>query len=236
MTVRPGRPPAPFVKRNPQKNFFKKYLTFCAARAIIITVIGGTKVNPKYRKEVNKNMEIFKNELELIKDEKLRAFTDFYLSNCVPNYFWEIGASASGKYHPPFSQGEGGLVRHTKAVVYFCDELMRMSQWAYMTDRRKDYAIMACILHDTVKYGFLDTVDKNEYRNHAKNAASNIEAVWEDYFNTPAPYELIQAVASHMGQWSTERDDRPFTPVDRLVHMADYIASRRMISNLEIFG
>ena len=83
-------------------------------------------------------MEIFKNELELIKDEKLRAFIDFYLSNRVPSYFWEIGASASGKYHPPFSQGNGGLVRHTKAVVYFCDELMRMSQWAYMTDRRKD--------------------------------------------------------------------------------------------------
>ena len=114
-------------------------------------------------------MENFKNELELIKDEKLRAFTEFYLSNRVPSYFWEIGASASGKYHPPFSQGNGGLVRHTKAVVYFCDE-------------------------------------------------------------------LIQAVASHMGQWSTERDDRPFTPVDRLVHMADYIASRPMISNLEIFG
>lgn len=51
-------------------------------------------------------MEIFKNELELIKDEKLRAFTDFYLSNRVPSYFWEIGASSSGKYHPPFSQGK----------------------------------------------------------------------------------------------------------------------------------
>ena len=47
-------------------------------------------------------MEIFKNELELIKDEKLRTFTDFYLSNRVPSYFWEIGASSSGKYHPPF--------------------------------------------------------------------------------------------------------------------------------------
>lgn len=46
-------------------------------------------------------MENFKNELELIKDEKLRAFTDFYLNNRVPSYFWEIGASASGKYHPP---------------------------------------------------------------------------------------------------------------------------------------
>lgn len=32
-------------------------------------------------------MEIFKNELELIKDEKLRTFTDFYLSNRVPSYW-----------------------------------------------------------------------------------------------------------------------------------------------------
>lgn len=35
-------------------------------------------------------MEIFKNELELIKDEKLRAFTDFYLSNRVPSYFGRL--------------------------------------------------------------------------------------------------------------------------------------------------
>ena len=49
-------------------------------------------------------MEIFKNELELIKDEKLRTFTDFYLSNCFPSYIWEIGATASVKHHTPFSQ------------------------------------------------------------------------------------------------------------------------------------
>jgi hypothetical protein len=32
-----------------------------------------------------------------------------------------------------------------------------------------------------------------------------------------------------MGQWSTEKEDRPFTSVDRCVHMADYIASRNFI-------
>ena len=187
-------------------------------------------------------MEIFKNELELIKDERLRAFTDFYLSNCVPSYFWEIGASSSGKYHPPFSQGKGGLVRHTKAVVYFCDELMRMSQWAYMTDRRKDYAIMACILHDTVKYGFGDTINKDEYRNHARNAADNIESAWKDYFNEPAPYELIQAVASHMGKWTTSKYSnivlpRPKTDIQKCVHLCDYLASRKhLIFDFDVYA
>ena len=37
------------------KIFFKKYLTARPIHAIIITVIGGTMVNPKCRKEVNKN-------------------------------------------------------------------------------------------------------------------------------------------------------------------------------------
>ena len=34
------------------------------------------------------------------------------------------------------------------------------------------------------------------------------------------------AIRSHMGQWVEERDERPFTNIDRLVHMADYMASR----------
>lgn len=53
MGARPGRPPAAFYQKVLQK-FFKKYLTPRRIHAIIITVIGGTMVNPKYRKEVNK--------------------------------------------------------------------------------------------------------------------------------------------------------------------------------------
>ena len=32
-----------------------------------------------------------------------------------------------------------------------------------------------------------------------------------------------------MGQWSTDKEDRPFTQIDRCVHMADYMASRSFI-------
>lgn len=54
MGARPGRPFAAFCQKNSAKIFFKKYLTARPIHAIIITVIGGTMVNPKYRKEVNK--------------------------------------------------------------------------------------------------------------------------------------------------------------------------------------
>jgi len=37
------------------------------------------------------------------------------------------------------------------------------------------------------------------------------------------------AIKSHMGQWEKIKANRPFTNLDRLVHMADYIASRSFI-------
>ena len=174
-----------------------------------------------------KKSEHFARELNLIVDEELRMVTKAYLDECVPTYFWEDGASSSGKYHPQFSQGQGGLVRHTKAVVMFAEELLKMSTYAYMKDAYKDYAIAACIVHDTAKYGMTE-FSKAEYKNHARNAA-----IAFNNFAKECDYNvseiLLNAIVAHMGQWSTEKEDRPFTNVDRLVHMADYIASRSFI-------
>lgn len=174
-----------------------------------------------------KKSEHFTRELNLIVDEELRMVTKAYLDECVPTYFWEDGASSSGKYHPQFSQGQGGLVRHTKAVVMFAEELLKMSTYAYMKDAYKDYAIAACIVHDTAKYGMTE-FSKAEYKNHARNAA-----IAFNNFAKECDYNvseiLLNAIVAHMGQWSTEKEDRPFTNVDRLVHMADYIASRSFI-------
>ena len=180
-----------------------------------------------------KNIKLFERELSLIVDEDLRMAVKGYLIDRVPDYFWTDGASSSGKYHPKMSQGVGGLVRHTKAVVMFAEELLRMSSYAYMKEEYKDFVIVACIIHDTVKYG-LDGFDKTEYKNHAKNAAT----AFRDYclvtgYGEPH-FLLLNAVRSHMGQWSTEKEDRPFTNVDRCVHMADYMASRPFIDIPEI--
>lgn len=173
----------------------------------------------------------FEREITLIKNEDYQGFIKDYLDYYVPKYFWEIGASSSGKYHPQFSQGEGGLVRHTKAVVLFAEELLRMSSYMYMSEEHKDYVIMACIVHDTCKYG-IEEFNKEEYKDHAKNASFNVAECWKDYFEmceNEKPSEFfLSAIKCHMGQWS-EREDRPFTNIDRCVHMADYMASRNFI-------
>ena len=175
-----------------------------------------------------RNIKLFEREINLIVDEELRMAVKSYMDEETPDYFWTDGASSSGKYHPQFAQGEGGLVRHTKAVVMFAEELLRMSSYAYMKEEYKDYVIAACILHDTAKYG-VGEYDKSEYKNHATNAAK----AFADYAYWTVDYKpsefLLNAIASHMGQWSTEKEDRPFTNIDRCVHMADYMASRSFI-------
>lgn len=173
--------------------------------------------------------EFFKREISLIENERLRNFTEWYFENRVGAWFWESGASSSGKYHPQFSQGEGGLVRHTRAVAMFCEELLRLSTYAYMKPIFKDYARVACLLHDTCKYGTNDAEDKSCYSQHGALAAKAVYDAWFDFFGEGAPELLTMAITAHMGQWTQEREDRPFTNIDRLVHLADYIASRPFI-------
>jgi HD superfamily phosphohydrolase YqeK len=176
-------------------------------------------------------MKLFERELALIKSESLRRAVYDYMNDpdYVPDYFWTDGASASGKFHPKFSHGIGGLVRHTKAVVMFAEELLRMSSYAYMREEYKDFVIAACIIHDTVKYGFDEEIDKSAYADHASNAAQSFKEFCFHNTQYEPHYLLLQAVRSHMGQWSTDKEDRPFTSVDRCVHMADYMASRSFI-------
>ena len=178
-----------------------------------------------------KTIKLFERELSLIKSESLRRAVYDYMndSDYVPDYFWTDGASASGKFHPKFSHGIGGLVRHTKAVVMFAEELLRMSSYAYMREEYKDFVIAACIIHDTVKYGFDEEIDKSAYAEHASNAAQSFKEFCFHNTQYEPHYLLLQAVRSHMGQWSTDKEDRPFTSVDRCVHMADYMASRSFI-------
>ena len=173
-----------------------------------------------------KYSQFFEREILNIESEDLRDFVRYFFDERVGAWFWESGASSSGKYHPKFSQGEGGLVRHTRAVAMVCEELLRMSSYAYMNAEYKDFARVACLLHDTFKYGDGDTENKECYTQHGKLAADAVASAWQTFFNAPCSAFLYHAILSHMGQWVENKEDRPFTNLDRLVHLADYIASR----------
>lgn len=170
--------------------------------------------------------KLFEREILLIESEDLRDFVRWFFDNCVGKWFWTSGASSSGKYHPVFAQGEGGLVRHTRSVALICEELLRMNSYGYMRDDYKDFARVACLLHDVCKYGTGDEIDKACYPTHGELAAQMVAVAWKEFFNDSAPELLLMAIKSHMGQWVENKDDRPFTQIDRLVHLSDYIASR----------
>lgn len=168
--------------------------------------------------------DVFEKEIEYIQNEDYRDFVRWFFDEKVGDWFWTSGASSSGKYHPIFAQGDGGLVRHTRSVAMVCWELMRMNTYAYMKDDYKDFAIMACLLHDVCKYGVGNEIHKEAYKHHGKFAAEKVSLAWYEFFGGKMMPELLyMAIASHMGQWG---EDKPFTNLDRLVHLSDYIASR----------
>ena len=70
------------------------------------------------------NYTIFNDELNLIKNERLKE-SCIELLKLLPDYFYHVEASSSGKYHPAFALGEGGLVRHTKVAVKMADEIIK---------------------------------------------------------------------------------------------------------------
>ena len=101
----------------------------------------------------------FKKELSYIKDERYRKNAEI-LVILLPDYFFEVAASSTGKYHPLFSLGEGGLLRHTKAAVRIAYEMFQdESITATFSSKEKDMMIIALMLHDGLKHG----LEKSQY-------------------------------------------------------------------------
>ena len=67
----------------------------------------------------------FEKELELIHNDQIRNTTSKILCH-MPAWFMKEGASSTGKYHPQYAQGEGGLYRHTCAAVKIFADLIEL--------------------------------------------------------------------------------------------------------------
>lgn len=171
---------------------------------------------------------MFEEELGTIKSDEIRKITARLL-NGAPKYFWHVAASSSGKYHPAYALGEGGLVRHVKAAVKFANHLFVINNF---TDKEQDYIISALLLHDILKHGSEGDEGRTVFE-HPILAAEYIRA------NTSGEYaEVVPTlVATHMGQWNTSKYSSvvlqvPTTKLQKFVHECDYLASRKDIEVL----
>lgn len=149
-----------------------------------------------------------------------------------------MAASSTGKYHPPYALGKGGLVRHTKAAVRFAHDILtlEMSQ-LFFTQREKDLIIVGLILHDGLKHGL--PMSKFTIATHPlavcewlkENVVYTVsQELTDDDMNL-----LILAISTHMGEWNTDYKSKqvilpkPVSKMQCFVHMCDYLASRKHI-------
>ena len=181
-------------------------------------------------------LKLFKKELKLIKDKNIRKFTCKILIK-LPDYFFIIPASSTGKYHPKHCLGKGGLVRHVKAAVKIANIMFRDECTAPFNDIEKDIIISSLILHDGIKNGLNGSQWTDEQ--HPNLIAEFIKENYDETLDKEIIDKIIGCVRSHSGPWNLNKSGvemfpRPESTMEQFVHLADYISSRREITiNLE---
>jgi len=156
-------------------------------------------------------------ELSAIEDPSIRLFATKALER-VPDYFWHVPASASGRFHPLDTLGEGGLVLHTKRVVYLAVEIAKVFK---IEGVKLDVLRAAALLHDSFKNGLADNGQTSEdhpliVRHQLKELASETT-----YFD-----EIMTAIECHQGLWGPQPLRMPKKPLEWALHIADFVASR----------
>ena len=180
------------------------------------------------------NINYFQKEFSYIKSDEYK--NDYkVLVDLLPDYFFKVAASSTGKYHPAFSLGDGGLLRHTKVAVRIGYELLSDPCIGdKYTSREKDLMLIALTMHDGVKHGIPE--EKYTRADHPLLASKLIKENRDKLAMKDEDVEFIcSVIESHMGPWNTH----PYTkeeilpiPKDKyqnFVHMCDYLASRKFL-------
>ena len=191
---------------------------------------------------------LFEKELSYIHDSHLEAFAEVCLMD-APEYFFHIPASSTGKYHPQYAMGEGGLVRHVKAAIGIFHELCKADIDMYYyheyyllgdklssidRDQLQDEVLIALLLHDIMKHGYAEGHTIHE---HPLYAAQFFEHEAKEYGLSPSVTQRISSmIASHMGKWNLSQYSSIALPTpesglwgNKLVHLCDYLASRKCL-------
>lgn len=179
-------------------------------------------------------LDYFKVELNYIKDKRVLDSCK-YIINLLPDYFFEIPASSTGKYHPEFAGSKNGLVKHTKVAVRFAYELFNIENINdKYSDIEKDLIIMALLIHDGLKSGI---VKENYTRfDHPILIADLVKNNKEHLSLKDVEIEkLTSMLKCHMGGWNTNNYSdvvlpKPKNKLENFVHMCDFLASRKVIN------
>lgn len=176
----------------------------------------------------------FQTELNYINDNRLRE-SAIVLADNLPDYFYKVAASSTGKYHPSFSLGEGGLLRHTKVAMKIAKSLLDNPIFGdKYTSKEKDLMLISLMFHDGIKHGFIE--DKYTKADHPLLAVEFIEQNKDKTELTDEEVIFIgDCIKSHMGPWNTDyftKEEilpKPHNKYQNFVHMCDYLSSKKFL-------
>lgn len=177
--------------------------------------------------------ETFEKELAWITDPNKREWAASVLE-ALPDYFFSVAASSTGKYHPEYALGEGGLVRHTKAAVTIAHDLLGLEMYGRYSPAERDNILCALLFHDGMKHGrnggkwtvFRHPLDIVDFLREGDE--------WSDYISRQDFEQICEGISSHMGQWNFDsRSDvtlpKPLSAIQKFIHQCDYLASRKYL-------
>lgn len=177
--------------------------------------------------------EMFLDELSYIRDDELSNCL-LNIINMLPDYWLEEAASSTGKYHPEYALGNGGLLRHSKAAIRIGYELLSNPAIGdKYTSREKDLMLMALLVHDGLKLG----MPKEKYTrfDHPILMGKFILDNKDEIGLSLEDAEFMNSVIkTHMGPWTTDYNgnevlEKPKTKYQNFVHMCDFLASRKCL-------
>ncbi len=152
----------------------------------------------------------------------------------LPDYFFVVPASSTGKYHPDYALGDGGLLRHSKAAIRIGYELLSDPAIGdKYTELEKDLMLMALLIHDGLKSG----LEKEKYTrfDHPLLMADFLMDNEEILGLEVEEIEFLgDVIKTHMGPWTKDYSgndvlEKPKTKYQNFVHMCDFLASRKCI-------
>ena len=177
-------------------------------------------------------------ELGYIKNNGKRKFCELCLDG-LPDYFWEVPASSTGKYHPNYSLGVEGLKRHVQGAMRIAIELFRCEACFNLTEDDMDNILIAIALHDGFKSGTQEEYMKNKYTKHTHPilSAKYVQEMYEkhpDLISKEDAIKISKLIASHMGQWNVSNFSDvvlpiPSTSAEKFVHLVDFLGSRKCL-------
>ena len=179
---------------------------------------------------------IFDGVLNTFENEKYRKIAEMLINEKSPAYWHTVPASSSGRYHPQFALNTGGLVRHTIAVVRFLNFMLEVECVGNQyTSEQRDLLRVAAIAHDMWKSGTQEEYENSKWTkfDHPLIAAKKIYEM--DEIDEDDRVFLSKVISSHMGQFNTDKRHpdiilpKPQDKYQAILHLADYLASRRDI-------